>query len=402
MIILFLLVLLLTSLPCWRAGIVAEGEDGTKERVAIAVQGSKQDMLGWLQVYDLMKSKDHARLFLLSYGSEPIVEVSNALDGTDKDQRRRDVVFIHAPNSTWTSGRNTLARHIFSYEQDYKVTFRYWLFADADMLNVTCKSTPAEMQKNSVAETSAFCLGRHIQYFLLSHLSYAQVFFLGALGSEFEFYRFDCGDAQFHAIHRAAVPIFLPYVELLDGLSWWESQQFVWRLSAGCLPQAGIGAGMLSKDKTVQQHGSYPRGTFLKSRAKAIAHIFGKRGLSPHPVDGSLYDTVQGDCANQQNQIDERNGRPNDFLQEFSATVRQQQHADNSAETSASGSQTGTNTTTTSAAVTLEGLQSIQWRSSDVYHYCLHALKSRFEAYMIKGNLIDIDGPPYTQAEEEG
>jgi hypothetical protein len=109
------------------------------------------------------------------------------------------------------------------------------------MLNVTCKHL--QSNKLSTLEQSAYCYDRFINVYLLSPASFSQVFFLGELGKETDYYRFDCGDAKFVAIHRLAVHILLPYVEMLDNLSWWESQQVAWRVAAGCLPESGIGNG---------------------------------------------------------------------------------------------------------------------------------------------------------------
>ena len=38
----------------------------------------------------------------------------------------------------------------------------------------------------------------------------------------------DCADGAFNAIHRAAVPVLLPYVELVDRYSWWGAQAIMW------------------------------------------------------------------------------------------------------------------------------------------------------------------------------
>jgi hypothetical protein len=53
-------------------------------------------------------------------------------------------------------------------------------------------------------------------------------------------------------------------------MSWWESQQFAWRIAAGCFGISGIGSGMLGEDKMKQAHVGYPKGTQIKARTVAI------------------------------------------------------------------------------------------------------------------------------------
>lgn len=218
--------------------------------VSLAVQGNKKELNIWIDVYKIMKNHyNHTKLFLLTY-DEPL----------DSILCKNDIICLYNNTKSWTSGRNYLARTMYQYEIQHNDISRYWLFSDADMALVTCEAVSITL---SINEQAAFCLGRFIQVYLLSTISFAQVFFMGQLSRETEFYRFDCGDAQFHAIHRLAVPLILPYVELLDKLSWWESQQFVWRVAAGCLPNSGVGSGMLSNKNLDVKHSNYPRGIII-------------------------------------------------------------------------------------------------------------------------------------------
>ena len=168
-------------------------------RVAIAVQGTANALNEWIEVFGSMKlHSNHSSLFLLSYD----IEMNECGD---------DIVCIFKPNSTWTSGRNNLLISVHKEEEIIGKLFKYILFADADMLYVNCDEMSTSFNK---VEGAAFCLNRFIQMYLLSTISFAQVSFLGKLSIPTEFYKFDCPDAKFVAIHHAAVPILLPYCEV--------------------------------------------------------------------------------------------------------------------------------------------------------------------------------------------
>jgi hypothetical protein len=122
-----------------------------------------------------------------------------------------DTICVFKSNTTWTSGRNNLLRAVHKEEESRSALFRYILFADADMLYVNCDEIPTSFSK---IEGAAFCFNRFIQMYLLSSISFAQVSFLGKLSRPIEFYKLDCPDAKFVAVHHAAVPILFPYVEV--------------------------------------------------------------------------------------------------------------------------------------------------------------------------------------------
>jgi hypothetical protein len=357
--------------------------------VSLAVQGSKNELSIWIDIYKIMINHyNHTKLFLFAYDA-PL----------DSPLCASEIICIHDNSKSWTSGRNYLARTIYQYEVQHNDISRYWLFSDADMSLLTCEAVSESL---SINEQAAFCLGRFIQVYLLSSISFAQVFFMGQLSRETEFYHFDCGDAQFHAIHRIAVPLILPYVELLDNLSWWESQQFVWRVSAGCLPNSGVGSGMLSSRNIEAKHGEYPRGTFHKDRQAAINKIYGSRDLSPHPIDNSLFNTVAGDCSNQENSILERKNRTDSTIPDFSNTRKLNKNntiltrnlnknLNRSLKRNLNGK-----LESNSILFNPEDIErSSLWRHTKEFHYCHKNLKSRFETYMETGDLISIDGELY-------
>ena len=363
--------------------------------VGLGVQGKEEELEQWQALYSSAQFsavRPQVNLFLLSF-DKPLA--STAPEG---------VHHLFASNTTWSSGRNTLGRAIYEAEKKQGGLMRYWMFADADMSAVSCKAA-AGMPEGT--DASALCLQRHLQHYLLGKLQYAQVFFLGALGSEQEHYSFDCGDAQMHAIHRAAVQVLLPYVERLEDLSWQESQAVLWRVAAGCLAGGGVGGGILSLKAENKKHSQYPGGSYLTARAHVISHLYGrKHSLSPHPIDNSTFNTVQGDCSHQPNQLAELQTRateaPNLGLGHRSSgphhrhSLRRRRLTDASA--SASGSGSGSNglasvVASADISTVAEAQRSGEWRQTTVFRHCHHRLAARFDQYMLGVSLDALDGP---------
>lgn len=369
-----------------------------ERKVAIAVQGTNNVLKEWVTVFKLMHEHllDKVRLFLFTFDSDGI-----KFDGCDNTN-----IFCYSKSSTtWTQGRNYLIRKIYDYEQSKNAHFRYWLLADSDMLFFTCKHMPSKPE-NTEHEKAAFCLARFIQYHLLSAVSYAQVFFLGELGTESDVYHYDCGDAQFSAIHRAAVPILLPYVELLDKNSWWESQQIVWRIASGCIPMSGIGSGLLNGKQVKAEHAPYPKGAVRNLRAQVINKLFGSRGLSPNPIDNSTFDTVAGDCSNQENMKQNRANRPSGAIPVY-INKRELAYTDAEVPINVTGSLSNTVETVATLHRLLPELpaysskdaeDSSKWRTTDEFHNCHAVLKERFDRFMKGVPIEEIDGVPLPKA----
>jgi len=255
-------------------------------RVALAVQGKEEELNKWVTAWNLMSSlesdstnlDDHAILFLQSY---------------DKPLKKCPATSIchFAPKTTWASGRNLQGKAIYHYEAAKHSEFRYWLFADSDMLNMTCSAHG----KDTRLMQAAGCITR-FAHFLQARTSYAQVFYYKKLTDELEVQLLDCGDQRFHAIHRAAVPILLPYVEALDPLSWQEAQVILWRVASYCLPNAGIASGMLNLARKIDTgNRKYPYGQKGQERSELITKLFHQRLLLK--VNASAADARKGACT---------------------------------------------------------------------------------------------------------
>jgi hypothetical protein len=49
------------------------------------------------------------------------------------------IICIHDPHSTWTSGRNALAKEISRSEEAAGKKYKYWSFHDADTWDLSCE-----------------------------------------------------------------------------------------------------------------------------------------------------------------------------------------------------------------------------------------------------------------------
>jgi hypothetical protein len=124
-----LLLILCTLISWWELAIGHGAMDDLLQayrssKVAISVQGRVTDLHLWMLLYKQMYSKADVELFLLSY-----------------DQPYKCPAHIYCyyfPNSTWTTGRNALARKIYEREQDTGRAYKYWGFHDADTWDLSC------------------------------------------------------------------------------------------------------------------------------------------------------------------------------------------------------------------------------------------------------------------------
>ena len=217
--------------------------------------------------------------------------------------RLSGAVCIHHSHSTWTSGRNELLRSIYSFElrSGSKDLFKYFAFADDDMIDATCSS---KMECSHVSDPIACCFDS-ISYFLLGDINYAVINFVDLGGVKdpatgepicglTRIAHTDCSDGAFNAYHRGAVPALLPYVELVDKYSWWGAQAIMWTVIGGCVPGFSVYAGILDVVKT-KGHVNYPKGRYEEVESDAKKAVFGRRGLAPWPIDIEV-SLVQGNC----------------------------------------------------------------------------------------------------------
>lgn len=146
---------------------------------------------------------------------------------------------VYLPMSTWTEGRNELAKHLGDEE--------YAIFMDDDV----------------VFEGMTHAEGFRKFERLLDEFSPAMATpgYEWHLGSNFDpkqrLQGLIASDAILFALHRDVWPIFLPYWSAFDSQSWWNSQHVLNRIAAILYP----GGTVQFNDLRVvnKNHGDYPR-----------------------------------------------------------------------------------------------------------------------------------------------
>jgi hypothetical protein len=93
-------------------------------RVAMAIQGRRADAERWIALHSEMRSNESVSLFFLTFD-----EAATCPPG---------IFCYHNPKTTWSQGRNELARRIFLKEEETQQKFKYWSFHDSDTLGIDC------------------------------------------------------------------------------------------------------------------------------------------------------------------------------------------------------------------------------------------------------------------------
>mmetsp|Transcript_19510 Transcript_19510/g.26792 ORF Transcript_19510/g.26792 Transcript_19510/m.26792 type:complete len:295 (-) Transcript_19510:1089-1973(-) len=268
--------------------------------IAFAVQGKAEDVTEWINMVSIMKTKDFSSLFVLSYD----LPVDKSL--CDNNIR---IICLFQPKSTWRKGRNMLTRSIAKYEEQFNHHFKYWIFGDDDVIKIkSCgkffSSSPQQQIESPSIAMTAFCFDSIVQQLSNANVQYAVVGYTSShkdslIEDTLGFLHGDCSDAALTAIHHLAVPILLPYVELLDNITWWAA---LWNhLIIGCFP------GYSVYDPVFQygngSHALYPRNVTnaQQLKSKAFRQVYGSLDLIPYPISEEnikIMTPKQGNCAN--------------------------------------------------------------------------------------------------------
>jgi hypothetical protein len=231
--------------------------------VAFAIQGKSTEFLKWVETFNQMISFNAIHLFYLSYDNDISPETCVTF---------KNSTCIYGPHTSWTEGRNALVYSVAKYEKHFNFNFKYLVFSDSDLFDSTCP--------NEKCENSSCCFDKFVNI-LLSPVDFATIGFAGYRppGSSPLIHRTDemvlhedCQDAMMQAIHHKAVPILLPYIEILDSVSWWESQLLLFQTSATCLRGHSVILPFFNCENNV--HKNYPRGKFRDMEKVVIEKIY--------------------------------------------------------------------------------------------------------------------------------
>ena len=229
-------------------------------RIAIAVMGEASTFSRWYHV--LSEQETHSQQLSFIYGAYDDKQVSD-----ENQQRCNEQVHFqtcHAdfiPNTTWTQGRNILARHILTIEEQQNQEFDFWIFADDDLDLVVDRSNKA---KKSQGETWQDVLQQLDDAYLLSANKISQfTVFRGKANtlSQGGWVGVSTYDANFAIFSRWAVPYLLPYTTPRPGDSEWISQAALFCITQTCFPSSvAVLPGMSSYNPL---HRKYERKRFL-------------------------------------------------------------------------------------------------------------------------------------------
>ena len=94
-------------------------------KISLSIQGSAAEMSKWIDLKTTMHAAYHVSLFLLSF-DKPITD--------ERCSSGLDIFCIYGPHTSWTAGRNLLASTVFELELQQNSRYKYWVFADHDIL----------------------------------------------------------------------------------------------------------------------------------------------------------------------------------------------------------------------------------------------------------------------------
>lgn len=243
-------------------------------KIAISVQGRADKLLQWITAFNtidhtkkilLHDLNTHAVLFLISNDKPLPVDKCNNIPGVS-------CLFMSGAN--WVEMRNKQAHAIYSYEVLHATEVKYWLFAEDEMMPMTCSSHLHEIQP----QQSINCFSRFIR-FLLSRSSYAVIMGTPNMAKVENLVNdVFCGDHMFVAYHRHAVHILFPYVEYQSrDKSIADSRGVANMLMNRCLNGYSVSSGMLgfpSAKERFRNQTFHPDSTSPSRRLKAITSVY--------------------------------------------------------------------------------------------------------------------------------
>ena len=154
---------------------------------------------------------------------------------------------VSVAGTTWTSGRNTLAKEAYVREQSLSRRYTFWTLGDADI--------------NMVCVGDGDCLGKYDRFLagLPDQVWAATLLMMGqyAITPDKIMVELQAFDAAWNTMRREAVPILLPYRTDQDSNSWWSSQAIFWNKLQCLSPNFVVAPLFIFIDNP--DHNEYPR-----------------------------------------------------------------------------------------------------------------------------------------------
>lgn len=171
----------------------------------------------------------------------------NTVQSLDCPATSERVLCIQVSGTTWTTGRNALARAAYLREIELGRQYTIWTFGDADVvLKCTgeggCLTVYDHFLRKLPAEVLAVALLGHGQWESTTN----------AVMVELQAY-----DAAWNSMRREAVFTLLPYRPEEDHNTWWSSQAILWNRLQCLEPLYAVAPLFVFYVNT--EHGDYPR-----------------------------------------------------------------------------------------------------------------------------------------------
>lgn len=191
-----------------------------------------------------------------------------------------DPLCVSLQGTTWTSGRNQLAKYAYYREINSRQTYEHWTFADADViLKCITKGSTNDKDFQPVDE----CFALYFQFVHTANQPVAVVFHFGSHWysdaienvKEKAIVNIASYDAIFNTFRRNVVHLFLPYSTDLDSNSWWSSQAISWHFLQCLAPRMATAPAFIFYDNP--GHLPYPRNQrdLALERAVAVTRLNG-------------------------------------------------------------------------------------------------------------------------------
>ena len=141
--------------------------------------------------------------------------------GCDAFQSR--VACLSSQGTTWTTGRNALARA--AYRMEHQTPYTYWTFADAD-ITLACLTDAPQLD----LQFSERCFDAYDRFLQQTMAPAAALIMVGQSDATKDMYMssIEAFDGCFNSFHREAVHVLLPYRPDQDAVTWWSSQAIFW------------------------------------------------------------------------------------------------------------------------------------------------------------------------------
>jgi hypothetical protein len=153
---------------------------------------------------------------LLGVFDEPVESL-----GCDAVQAR--VACLSSQGTTWTTGRNALARA--AYRMERQTPYTYWTFADADIALACLTDAP-----QPDLQFGEHCFDAYDRFLQQTMAPAATLIQMGQFDAVKDVYMsgIEAFDGCFNSFHREAVHVLLPYRPDQDAVTWWSSQAIFW------------------------------------------------------------------------------------------------------------------------------------------------------------------------------